>query len=228
MNDVSRAVRAEFARGDGRVKQKEDERRKNIAPSETLFVVNFHEGTTTREDLSMLFEQYGSLVRIDLRQNYAFVQFKTVEEAKKAKDATDGGKLDQSVLTVEFVAQPGRMPRSRRSDDRRPPPRDSYPPRDGHRRDYRPSRGGDFGPPRGRDYGRDYGSPRGGDYGPPRGVDYGPPRRGPPPDRRPDDYRGRDFRRDDYRGRGPPSDERRPYRSRSRSPPSRYPRRGYR
>lgn len=102
---VSNALRAEFARGDGRVKKKEDERRKKILPNETLFVVNFHEESTKREDLQMLFEPYGELVRIDMKRNYAFVQFKTVEEAMRAKDATNGGKLDQSEITVEFVAR---------------------------------------------------------------------------------------------------------------------------
>lgn len=40
-----------------------------------------------------------------MKRNYAFVQFKTVEEAMRAKDATNGGKLDQSEITVEFVAR---------------------------------------------------------------------------------------------------------------------------
>lgn len=102
---VSNALRAEFARGDGRVKKKEDERRKKILPNETLFVVNFHEETTKREDLQMLFEPFGELVRIDMKRNYAFVQFKTVEESIRAKEATNGGKLDQSEITVEFVAR---------------------------------------------------------------------------------------------------------------------------
>ena len=102
---VSNALRAEFARGDGRVKKKEDERRKKIMPNETLFVVNFHEESTKREDLEMLFSPFGELVRIDMKRNYAFVQFKTIEEAMRAKDATNGGKLDQSEITVEFVAR---------------------------------------------------------------------------------------------------------------------------
>lgn len=105
MPNVSVALRSEFARGDGRVKKKEDERRKKITPNETLFVVNFHEETTKREDLQMLFEPYGELVRIDMKRNYAFVQFKTVEEAIRAKESTNGGKLDQSEITVEFVAR---------------------------------------------------------------------------------------------------------------------------
>jgi arginine/serine-rich splicing factor 4/5/6 len=97
-------MRAEFARGDGRIKRKEDDRRKDILPNETLFVVNFSEETTKREDLEMLFSPFGELVRIDMKKNYAFVQFTNVEDSIKAKDATNGGKLDQSVITVEFVA----------------------------------------------------------------------------------------------------------------------------
>jgi RNA recognition motif-containing protein len=53
----------------------------------------------------MLFEPFGELVRIDMKRNYAFIQFRTVEEATRAKETTNGGKLDQSVLTVEYVAR---------------------------------------------------------------------------------------------------------------------------
>lgn len=149
---VSKALRAEFARGDGRIKRKEDERRKNIAPSETLFIVNFHEVTTRREDLEMLFSPFGELIRIDMKRNYAFVQFRTADQAIAAKEATNGGKLDQSEITVEFVARRmgdggggGRGDRRRddyrgpRRDDRR---RDDYRPRrdDRRRDDYRPRR----------------------------------------------------------------------------------------
>jgi len=110
---ISKAIRAEFARGDGRVKRKEDDRRNNILPNETLFVVNFSEETTKREDLEMLFSKFGDLVRIDMKRNYAFVQFTSIDDATKAKNATNGGKLDQNVITVEYVAQ------RRKDDDRR-------------------------------------------------------------------------------------------------------------
>merc|ERR1712176_1163491 len=95
------------------------DRRKRIIPSETLFVVNFHEETTKREDLEMLFSPYGELVRIDMKRNYAFVQFTSVENANKAKDATNGGKLDQSVITVEYVAQRMGEARDRRRERER-------------------------------------------------------------------------------------------------------------
>mmetsp|Transcript_32846 Transcript_32846/g.49550 ORF Transcript_32846/g.49550 Transcript_32846/m.49550 type:complete len:335 (+) Transcript_32846:514-1518(+) len=161
VRNVSNALRAEFARGDGRVKRKEDDRRKRIQPSETLFVVNFHEQTTKREDLRMLFEPYGELVRIEMKRNYAFVQFRTIDQATRAKEEVNGGKLDQSVLTVEYVAQQrgeggdrrrgdrgrdrfndrrrdmggGRRYDDRRYDDRRrSPPREFYDDRDPYRR----------------------------------------------------------------------------------------------
>eukprot|EP01083_Nonionella_stella_P219031 784929_1 len=225
-------MRAEFARGDGRIKRKEDGRRKDILPTETLFVVNFSEETTKREDLEMLFSPFGELVRIDMKKNYAFVQFTNVEDSIKAKDATNGGKLDQSVITVEFVA-------AKRRD------RDDYRDRGGgdrggyrgrrDRDDYRDRGGGDRGGYRGRrdrdDY-RDKGD-RGGYRG--RRDDYRD--RGGYRGRR-DDYRDRDDRRygdrygddrrrspprgrrDRSRSRSPPPD-RGGYRSRSRSPPMR-------
>ncbi|KAL7454547.1 hypothetical protein ACHAWC_006169 [Mediolabrus comicus] len=163
INQVSNALRAEFARGDGRVKRKEDERRKKIIPSETLFVVNFHEETTKREDLQMLFEPYGELIRIEMKRNYAFVQFRTVEEATRAKDATNGGKLDQSEITVEYVARrmgEGGRDRGRRDDYRggrggyRGDRYDDRRDRGGRRDDYRGGGGGYRGDRYDRDYRR--------------------------------------------------------------------------
>lgn len=116
---VSSDIRAEFARGDGRVKRKEEDRRKEIQPNETLFVVNFSEETTKKEDLEMLFSPFGELIRVDMKRNYAFVQFSKLEDAVKAKDATNGGKLDQNVITVEYVANRRRDDGGRRDDRRR-------------------------------------------------------------------------------------------------------------
>ena len=67
-------------------------------------MVNFHEENTKREDLQMFFEPIGELVKIDTKKNYAFVQYTTVEDTTRAEEDTDGGKLDQSVITEEFVA----------------------------------------------------------------------------------------------------------------------------
>lgn len=197
--NVSKTLRCEFARGDGRIKRKEDDRRKNILPSETLFVVNFHEETTKREDLEMLFSPYGELVRIDMKRNYAFVQFTSVENASKAKEATNGGKLDQSVITVEFVAQRVGEGRGGGGDRRKERERSDRDRDRGYRaRDYTRGggyRGGYRRDDRYDDFRRDrYDEYRGGFRG---GRDRSPPR---------DRY-------DEYRSRG---------RSRSRSPIYRY------
>eukprot|EP00587_Corethron_hystrix_P017034 CAMPEP_0113326550 /NCGR_PEP_ID=MMETSP0010_2-20120614/18598_1 /TAXON_ID=216773 ORGANISM="Corethron hystrix, Strain 308" /NCGR_SAMPLE_ID=MMETSP0010_2 /ASSEMBLY_ACC=CAM_ASM_000155 /LENGTH=249 /DNA_ID=CAMNT_0000186923 /DNA_START=799 /DNA_END=1546 /DNA_ORIENTATION=+ /assembly_acc=CAM_ASM_000155 len=191
---VSKQLRAEFARGDGRVKRKEDIRRANIRPSETLFVVNFNERTTKREDLEMLFSNYGTIIRIDMKRNYAFVQFSSVHESKQAKEATDGGKLDEAIITVEYVAR-------------------KIPPRDGPRRDYQRDAG--YHHRRQHDnYRSDYRSPR-------EGRDYD--RRLGGRDRfdgRYDDYSvGRSGGRGAYKSRSnSPSGLRARGRSRSRSP----------
>ena len=238
-------MRAEFARGDGRVKRKEDERKKVIAPSETLFVVNFNEAKTKREDLQMLFEPFGELLRIDMKKNYAFVQFRTIEQATRAKTSTDGGKLDQSVITVEYVARQraddgaarrnersgssGDRRRRDRMDDRRgPPPMMRGPPPDRYERRYDYDRRSyDYdrrGPPRRRSRSRSR-SP-GGRYGGYR--DRSPPRGRYDPPPRYDDYRGGGRPRSSSPGGGgseryPPS-----YRDR-RSPDDPYDRdRGYR
>ena len=190
---VSSALRSEFARGDGRTKRKEDERRKKIQPSETLFVVNFHEETTKREDLQMLFEPYGELVRIDMKRNYAFVQFTNTEQAKAAKEATNGGKLDQSIITVEYVAR--RMGDKPRGGGRDRGGRGRYDDRrgGGYRDDYR--RRDDRYDDRRRDD-RFYDDRRGGGYR--------------------DDYRRRDYD-DRRRSRSRSPGQRRGGRSRSRS-----------
>ena len=220
--NVSSGLRAEFARGDGRVKRKEDERKKVIAPSETLFVVNFNEAKTKRENLAMLFEPFGEILRIDMKKNYAFVQFRTIEQATRAKTETDGGKLDQSVITVEYVARQradegrrsdrsasgDRRPRGRMDDRRGPPPphmmRGGPPPPDRYDRRYdydrfddRYRRGPPPPPP-----------PRRGSRSRSRspGRHYGGYRERSPP-------RGGRYPYDDYRGGGGGGD-----RPRSRSP----------
>uniref|UniRef100_A0A7S1YJG1 RRM domain-containing protein n=1 Tax=Grammatophora oceanica TaxID=210454 RepID=A0A7S1YJG1_9STRA len=202
--NISPGLRSEFARGDGRVKQLEEDRRRRIQPSETLFVVNFHEETTKREDLEMLFDPFGEIVRIEMKRNYAFVQFRTIEQATRAKEAVNGGKLDQSYLTVEYVAQQrgrdGGGGGRRGGNDRRGP-------RDGGRR-YDDRGGGRRDDRRRDDYQRDrYDDRRHDDRRSGGGGGYDDRRRQSPP--RYSSYRGRSSR-----SRSPP----RRYRSRSRSP----------
>lgn len=89
---------------DGSIKAREDMRRKNARPSDTLFVVNFDVHRTREQDVEYHFEPYGRLQRVQIKRNYAFVQFETVDQAAEALKRTHGSELMGRPLTVEFVA----------------------------------------------------------------------------------------------------------------------------
>lgn len=67
-----------------------EEERKNTKPNKTLFVVNFDPINTRTRDLERHFESYGKLERVQIRKNFAFVQFETVDEAIAAVKGTNG------------------------------------------------------------------------------------------------------------------------------------------
>lgn len=104
-----RRLKVEWARGDGAVKRREDERRQlaRSVPSTTLFVVNFDPFETRSRDLERHFEPYGRIIRLDKKQghNYAFVQYETIENAKRAVAECDKSRLMGHVITVEYTAQ---------------------------------------------------------------------------------------------------------------------------
>ncbi|CAD7699714.1 unnamed protein product [Ostreobium quekettii] len=122
-----RRLRVEWAKADGSIKAREDVRRKNAHPSDTLFVVNFDVHQTREQDIEYHFEPYGRLLRVQIKRNYAFVQFETVEQAAEALKRTHGTEMMGRPLTVEFVANedPYMMRRS--------------PPRKGRDRSYSPA-----------------------------------------------------------------------------------------
>lgn len=72
------------------------------------------------------------------RRGFAYVEYETRAEAEKARDHMDGGQVDGSNITVQFVLQPKRRepsppPRGRedrgRDDRGRSPPRRAPSPR---------------------------------------------------------------------------------------------------
>ena len=80
--------------GDGEVKRREDLRRRQTNPSSTLFVVNFDPDRTRERDLERHFEPYGRLVRTQIKRNYAFVQYETIDQATDALKGTHLSRLD--------------------------------------------------------------------------------------------------------------------------------------
>lgn len=82
------------AQGDGEVRRREDLRRRQTKPTTTLFVVNFDVDKTRERDLERHFEPYGKLRRVQIKRNYAFIQFDTVDQSTDAPKATSGSCLD--------------------------------------------------------------------------------------------------------------------------------------
>eukprot|EP00879_Flechtneria_rotunda_P005421 GHRR01005714.1.p1 GENE.GHRR01005714.1~~GHRR01005714.1.p1 ORF type:complete len:204 (+),score=45.54 GHRR01005714.1:725-1336(+) len=86
---------------------------KNQAPTTTLFVVNFDVRGTRESDIERHFERYGTLNRVEIKRNYAFVEFKTIEDATHAQKQCHGTTLNGRTITVEFVEARGDKDRSR-------------------------------------------------------------------------------------------------------------------
>ncbi|BBN18685.1 protein MpSR6 [Marchantia polymorpha subsp. ruderalis] len=93
--------------GDGAIRRREDARRSitKQRPTKTLFVVNFDPIHTRVRDLERHFEPYGKLLRVQIRKNFAFVQYETQEEATKALECTNMSKVMERVITVEYAAR---------------------------------------------------------------------------------------------------------------------------
>ncbi|CAM6112000.1 unnamed protein product [Calypogeia fissa] len=104
----SRRLCVEWAKqGDGAIRRREDARRSitKQRPTKTLFVVNFDPIHTRVRDLERHFEPYGKLLRVQIRKNFAFVQYETQEEATKALECTNMSKVMERVITVEYAAR---------------------------------------------------------------------------------------------------------------------------
>ncbi|XP_078178345.1 serine/arginine-rich splicing factor RS40-like isoform X3 [Carex rostrata] len=132
----------------------------SMKPSKTLFVINFDPVSTRMRDLERHFEPYGKIINIRIRRNFAFVQYDTLDDASKAFEATNGSKLLDRVLSVEFALRDddergGHQSPSRRDRDgdggrdNRSPNRDRYRARERSPSPY--GRGRERGSP---DYGR--------------------------------------------------------------------------
>lgn len=175
-----RPLRVEWAKGNGETKRREEQRRKNCTPTDTLFVVNFDPDTTHERHLEEHFAPYGKLKRVQVKKNYGFVQYELLDDAIAARAGLSLTRLMGRTITVEYVA---RDPDGRSLDERNA----SHSRRGGQARNYSP-------PPRRRSRSPDYGGGRRQDRDrsltPPRRRGY---RRSPSP------VRGRNSRGDGRR-----------------------------
>ncbi|CAN6443992.1 unnamed protein product [Victoria cruziana] len=123
-----RRISVEWARQGERGRHREGSGRTgvNMRPAKTLFVINFDPINTRIRDLERHFESYGKVLHVRIRRNFAFVQFETQEDATKALEATNGSKIFDRVISVEYALRDD----SERDDRRDSPRRDGYARRD--------------------------------------------------------------------------------------------------
>jgi len=60
------------------VKRREEQRRKQQAPTSTLFVVNFDVTRVRESDLAHEFNKYGRTKRVQIKKNFAFIQVRFI------------------------------------------------------------------------------------------------------------------------------------------------------
>lgn len=104
-----RFLKVEFSKGSS--KRDEEYRRQQTQPTETVFVFGFDPRCTTPEDLREEFSRFGRITRVDMKKNFAFVQFTSVTEAAAATSA-DGIIFLNRRISVQFVADKGKSIRS--------------------------------------------------------------------------------------------------------------------
>jgi splicing factor, arginine/serine-rich 4/5/6 len=61
----------------------------DVKPTRTLFIIIFDPIRTKIQDIERHFEPYGKIINIRIRRNFAFVQYKTLEESSAAVKKTD-------------------------------------------------------------------------------------------------------------------------------------------
>jgi len=145
-----RPLRVEWAKSsDGGTK-------KNQAPTTTLFVVNFDVMRTRERDLDDYFSRFGPLERVEIKRNYAFIEFRNLDDATEAQRRAHTATFNGRTITVEFVQSDGEKRGGDRDRSRSPygrAPRRSPP-------DYGRARSPARGPSPGRSPARNYSPPR--------------------------------------------------------------------
>ncbi|PSC71904.1 serine arginine-rich splicing factor RS31-like isoform X1 [Micractinium conductrix] len=105
--DRRRRLRVEFARNDANVRDREKARRDAANPSKTLFVAGFDPRTIRTRDIEKAFEEFGRIVRCEIKKTYSFVEFENIEDAKEACERVHGSRIAGREVTVEYVVKGG-------------------------------------------------------------------------------------------------------------------------
>ena len=97
-----RVLSIEMAKGDGEVKRREDERKKNQAASTTLFVVGFDTTQVSEKDISNAFSAVAPVQKVMIRKSFCFARFKSIEDATTVMMEFHGKELLGRVISIEY------------------------------------------------------------------------------------------------------------------------------
>jgi RNA recognition motif-containing protein len=86
------------------VQKPEEPKRENVKPTTTLFVVNFDSRRVRESDLQDYFCKWGRLIRVEIKKNYAFIQYGSLADAKYALSVAHNSDFMGRRLSVEYVA----------------------------------------------------------------------------------------------------------------------------
>ncbi|NP_001307758.1 Serine/arginine-rich splicing factor RS31 [Zea mays] len=98
-----RRLSVEWSRGEQAGRRDGNKPEANTKPTRTLFVINFDPMNTRVSDIERHFTPFGNISSVRIRKNFAFVQFETMEEARKALEATHATTLLDRVISVEYA-----------------------------------------------------------------------------------------------------------------------------
>ena len=98
-------------KGQGETKRREDQRKKDCVPTNTLFVVNFDPGATRERDLEKYFSKYGKLTRVQIKKNFGFVAFEALDDAIDARVACGNGVRFQGTHMYHILARSAPKPK---------------------------------------------------------------------------------------------------------------------
>jgi len=74
----------------------------SVTTSKTLFVVNFDPDEITSRDLLIHFHRFGPIERIERRKHFAFIEFRSLDDAIRARSEMDGAYIGCRQVSVEF------------------------------------------------------------------------------------------------------------------------------
>ncbi|KAK4418695.1 Serine/arginine-rich splicing factor RS41 [Sesamum alatum] len=116
-----RRLRVEWTKQERGGKRPDSSKRSSASsrPSKTLFVINFDPINTRTRDLERHFEQYGRILNVRIRRNFAFIQYEMQEDATRALEATHMSKFMDRVISVEYAIRDDDEKRNGYSPDRR-------------------------------------------------------------------------------------------------------------